>query len=71
MVGHGRQDRGRGEGGGAERLTDAQGHLAFDGLGDGTYTVEESTVPSGYLPTPAAFTITIKNGKTATVKAPA
>lgn len=53
---------------GAERLTDAQGHLAFDGLGDGTYTVEESTVPSGYLPTPAAFTITIKNGKTATVK---
>jgi len=53
---------------GAERLTDAQGHLAFDGLGDGTYTVEESTVPSGYLPTPASFTITIKNGKTATVK---
>lgn len=48
---------------GAERLTDAQGHLAFDGLGDGTYTVEESTVPSGYLPTPASFTVTIKNGK--------
>lgn len=48
---------------GAERLTGQDGTLAFDGLGDGEYTVEESTVPTGFLPTPAAFTVTIKDGK--------
>lgn len=48
---------------GAERLTDAQGGLSFDGLGDGEYEVTESTVPTGYLPTPATFTVTIAGGK--------
>ena len=48
---------------GAERLTDAQGLLSFDGLGDGTYEITETTVPAGYLPTPATLTVTITGGK--------
>ncbi|OXN00284.1 SpaA isopeptide-forming pilin-related protein [Bifidobacterium vansinderenii] len=46
---------------GAETKTNDQGFLSFAGLGDGTYTVTESTVPDGYLKTPAQFTIKIDN----------
>ena len=48
---------------GAERLTDAQGLLSFDGLGDGTYEITETTVPAGYLPTTATLTVTITGSK--------
>lgn len=52
---------------GAELVTDANGVINVDGLGDGEYTITETTVPDGYLPTPAEATVTIANGK-ATVK---
>lgn len=54
---------------GAEARTDSDGFLGFEGLGDGTYTVTETTVPDGYIKTPAQFTITIDNkAHTGTVK---
>lgn len=48
----------------AEATSNDKGVVTFDGLADGTYTVEETGVPAGYFETAKAkFEVTIKGGK--------